>query len=199
MKKKTKILLTVLIFLLLIPIPNGTLKDGGTKAFTSLTYKVVSWNKLVDANGIYHKTEFYIFPFNFLSLDTLWESKTDRFAPENTEADTCSVDHTPAKEEQTVPDAYEGGWCGNTQASFTLDGKTYKFELSDAISLNSLYLNHSFPEEVCECDGGIEVWTETGEYTVNLEKYFVRSDKGQGRLTRSQVDAIKEIIERQSK
>lgn len=115
-----------------------------------------------------------------------------------TDITLCPADHSPAKTQQTVDDAYEGGWCGNTQASFTLEGKTYKFELGDAISLNSIYINHSFEEKICECDDGIEVWTEMGEYTVNLEKYFVRSDKGQGRLTQSQVDTIEEIIERQS-
>lgn len=152
------------------------------------------------------KTVIIIFLFTVLAVAVIVPisaAKEDDISPAiitTTDSILCTADHSPAEKEQTIDEPYSGGWCGNTQASFTLGGKkTGTFESSDAISLNSLYLNHSFPEEICECDGGIEIWTEMGEYTVNLEKYFVRSDKGQGRLTRSQVDLIKEIIERQSK
>lgn len=203
MKKKTKIILAVLILLLLIPVPNGTVKDGGTKTYTALTYKIVSWNRLIDTDNIYSKTEFYIFPLNLFDVDRLW-SMRDRDVTENstqtseTTGQVCSVDHSPAKEEQKIPDAYEGGWCGNTQATVIVDGKEYTFMAGDSITLNALYKNHSFKEKPCQCDGGIQIVAETGTYTVNLQKYFVRSDKGQGQLTEEQVKEIKEIIERQT-
>ncbi|MBQ8504510.1 MAG: hypothetical protein IJ491_09595 [Clostridia bacterium] len=204
MKKKTKLFILILIILLLIPVPNGTLKDGGTKTFTALTYKIVSWNRLVDAENIYSKTEFYIFPLNFFGVDRLWNIKNRAVAEANStqESETaeavCPVDHSPAKEEQNVPDAYEGGWCGNTQATIVVKGKEYTFMMDGSITLNALYLNHSFKDKICECDDGIQIKTEKGNYTVNLEKYFIRSDKGQGQLTEEQAKEIKEIIERQT-
>lgn len=201
MKKKTKILLTLLILLLLIPIPNGTLKDGGTKAFTSLTYKIVSWNRLIDADGIYSATEFYVFPYNFLSLDRLWSRKPDRVNSEKInepENDSCSADHSLAKKPQTISDPYENGWCGNTQASITIDGKTYGFMLGDAITLNALYRNQRFKDKVCKCEADILITTEFGEFSYNSEKGFIRNEKGQCQLTEEQIKEIEAIIERQT-
>lgn len=198
MKKKTKIILLVLILLLIVPIPNGTVKDGGTKQFTALTYKVVKWNRLVDVDNVYSATEFYPLPFNFLPLDRLWNSKTDRYMPKSTGDNFCTFDHSPAKKELTVKEPYESGWCGNTLATIVLENKEYTFMLGDSIVLNALYLNHSFKDNPCKCDGGIKIKTESGDFTVNLEKHFVRSDKGQGQLTEKQATEIKDIIERQT-
>lgn len=76
MKSKEKgivISVFILIFLILLitPLPSGALKDGGTRAYTSLTYKIVNWNRISE-NGIYDKTKIYLFPENFKSLDSLW-------------------------------------------------------------------------------------------------------------------------------
>lgn len=74
MKKRTKIIIAVAVILcavLLIPIPSGAAKDGGTMEFTSLTYKVVKWNRLT-GDSVYDKTKIYFFPKNFKSLDGLW-------------------------------------------------------------------------------------------------------------------------------
>ena len=48
MKKKIwiPILIVAVIAILVIPIPTGTYKDGGTREYTSLTYKIVDWNRL---------------------------------------------------------------------------------------------------------------------------------------------------------
>lgn len=72
MKKKTWLILIVLLLILLIPIPSGTYKDGGTRAYTALTYKIVKWKRLVDTGGFYEKTRFYPFPQNFKSIGSLW-------------------------------------------------------------------------------------------------------------------------------
>ena len=49
MKKKRLIIGAIAILLLLIiPIPTGVLKDGGTRTYTALTYKLVRWNHLHD-------------------------------------------------------------------------------------------------------------------------------------------------------
>ncbi len=84
MKKKI-IAVTVVAAILLIlflPIPTGTYRDGGTREYTALTYKIVVWNKRIaetDPDGsagdvhTYHKTSFFRFPNNFKHIDELWE------------------------------------------------------------------------------------------------------------------------------
>ena len=52
MRKKTKIILVLLILILVLPIPNFAIKDGGTKTYTALTYKIVDWNRLVGSGNI---------------------------------------------------------------------------------------------------------------------------------------------------
>lgn len=81
MKKKTWIVLIILLLVLFIPIPSGTYKDGGTRAYTALAYKIVKWKRLIDADGIYEKTRIYPFPQNFKSMSSLWyqeEQYTDK-------------------------------------------------------------------------------------------------------------------------
>ena len=63
-KKVPAWILIAVILILLFPVQNKY-KDGGTKTYTALTYKVIIWNKL---NGK-HGTEIYLFPQNYHSLD----------------------------------------------------------------------------------------------------------------------------------
>ena len=74
MKKKIwiPIVIVVLLAILVIPIPTGVYKDGGTREYTSLTYKIVDWNRLTDDGSIYSATKVYFFPNNFRSIDNLW-------------------------------------------------------------------------------------------------------------------------------
>ena len=74
MRKKIwiPILIVAVIAILVIPIPSGTYKDGGTREYTSLTYKIVDWNRLTDDGSIYSATKVYFFPNNFRSIDNLW-------------------------------------------------------------------------------------------------------------------------------
>lgn len=61
--KKKRILVTLVVLallILLVPVP-ALYKDGGTKTFTSLTYKVIIWNRLDGKRG----TEVHFFPNNF--------------------------------------------------------------------------------------------------------------------------------------
>lgn len=64
----------ILLVVLLVPIPSGVYKDGGTREFRALTYKVVRWRRLTNG-GIYEKTRLYLFPRNFRSIDELWEQE----------------------------------------------------------------------------------------------------------------------------
>lgn len=78
MKKKTKITVTVLVilvFILFVPIPTGVYKDGGTREYSALTYKLVKWRRLSGENGTYKKNSVYWFPNNFNTIDELWETE----------------------------------------------------------------------------------------------------------------------------
>lgn len=74
MKRKIwiPIVIVVLLAILVIPIPTGTCMDGGTREYTSLTYKIVDWNRLTGGGSIYSATKVYFFPNNFRSIDNLW-------------------------------------------------------------------------------------------------------------------------------
>ena len=99
--KKTRIaiiIVAVFLIILLVPIPSGTADDGGSREFTALTYKIIKWNHIVDADETYTGTDFYLLPDNFKSMSELWENKalglgagqsTDNNLP------TAETDHTP--------------------------------------------------------------------------------------------------------
>ena len=71
MKKKIWIIIVVLL-ILIIPIPGGRYKDGGTKEYKAITYKIVVWNRLLGEDSTYHKTSVFWFPNNFKRIDELW-------------------------------------------------------------------------------------------------------------------------------
>ena len=56
MKKKIWIPIAAVILLavLFVPIPTGHYKDGGTKEYTALTYKIVNW-KRITGDSVYDK------------------------------------------------------------------------------------------------------------------------------------------------
>ena len=75
MKKRIIIALLALVVLLVIPIPTGTARDGGTKTYTALTYKIVDWNHYYGDGKVFDKTKVYFFSDNFSSLDDLLEQE----------------------------------------------------------------------------------------------------------------------------
>lgn len=74
-----KITIGVLIGMLvcLVPIPSGVYEDGGTRAYTALTYKVVHWKRIAD-DGTYNAACTYLIPKNFKSIDELWHYEVDK-------------------------------------------------------------------------------------------------------------------------
>ena len=88
MKKKTLFLLACLVVLLVlfVPIPTGLYKDGGTREYTALTYKLVIWNCFFEdsvevegtSGGIYHNTSIFWYPDNHKSITELWEIEQSR-------------------------------------------------------------------------------------------------------------------------
>ena len=87
MKRKWIIPVTAVLLLLLIPIPTGTYKDGGTKTYAALTYKIVDWNHMYD-DSVYNNTKVYPFPMNFMSLNSLWEREKKIFDKSGIESDS---------------------------------------------------------------------------------------------------------------
>lgn len=77
MKKKIWIPIVVVLAILVIPIPTGVYKDGGTREYTALTYKIVDWNRMT-GDTIYDETRVYFFPYNFKSIDGLWYYEEDK-------------------------------------------------------------------------------------------------------------------------
>jgi hypothetical protein len=87
---KKGIIIGIIVFVILVlflPIPKGTLQDGGTRDYCALTYRIVVWNKLIaEANEdgsagevyTYHKTSVFWIPDNFKSIDELWHIENGR-------------------------------------------------------------------------------------------------------------------------
>ncbi len=83
MMKRSKIVLTVvavvLLLVLTVPIPTGIARDGGTRTYTALSYKIVVWNHFYENDeGVilkYQKTRVYLYPQSRLSLDELFDSE----------------------------------------------------------------------------------------------------------------------------
>lgn len=83
MKKKVKILIAVvlaIIAVLYIPIPMGTLNDGGTRVYSSLTYKIIDWHRETD-DGIYENTRVYWGEDRFKDTNFLWYIVESRNVP----------------------------------------------------------------------------------------------------------------------
>lgn len=80
MKKKVWIWIlagVLLLAVLFTPIPTGVYKDGGSREYTALTYKIVDWNRITGDSAVYDETKLYLFPNNFKSIDALWEQEKD--------------------------------------------------------------------------------------------------------------------------
>ena len=73
MKKKIIVILIIvgILAVLFTPIPSGVYKDGGTRVYSALTYKIVDWNR-ISSYGLYEKNSVYFFPNNFRTIDDLW-------------------------------------------------------------------------------------------------------------------------------
>lgn len=107
MKKKILIPIAIIVLLavLFVPIPSGVYRDGGTRAYTALTYKIVDWNHLT-GDGTYDKTKVYFFPNNFKSINSLWYLEEDKaehtFIANVTEINGDSVVVQPIKGEEEL-------------------------------------------------------------------------------------------------
>lgn len=77
MKKKMwipVIAVIALLVILFIPIPRGSLDDGGTRDYIALTYRIVDWNRIY-ADGVYEKTQIYFGSDRIKTIDELWQQE----------------------------------------------------------------------------------------------------------------------------
>ncbi len=123
MKKKIWIPIVIIVAvlaILFVPIPRGVYKDGGTREYTALTYKIVKWNRLTD-DGIYKKTRAYFGEERFRDIDLLWLEESE------------NVEH----EFRAVITSIDGSWVnvkpvdGEEEEHYSLDIKFSADELPD--------------------------------------------------------------------
>ncbi len=73
MKKKVIIVAAIAVLLILFfPIPKGIQKDGGTREYQALVYKLVKWNRFYDNDLCYNSTRIYFGKDAHKSIDELW-------------------------------------------------------------------------------------------------------------------------------
>ncbi len=110
MKKKILIISIIVLLFLIIPVPSGVYKDGGTRTYTSLTYKIVDWNHLY-GSGHYDKTKIYPFPMNFMSLDSLLsrEKKYFEYVEENQGKENTVIENIDFSAQYIRTDGYIDG------------------------------------------------------------------------------------------
>lgn len=80
MKKRILIAIVVAIVtlaVLFVPKPGNIYKDGGSREYSALTYKIVKWNRLSE-DGNYSNTRVYFFPENLKSIDELWQQEAQK-------------------------------------------------------------------------------------------------------------------------
>lgn len=71
------LVILVMAVILFVPVPTGLYKDGGTRVYSALTYRIVDWNRIT-GSGLYDQTRVYFFPDNFRSVDTLWNREEEK-------------------------------------------------------------------------------------------------------------------------
>lgn len=84
MKKRTKIIITVLIvwilLILLVPIPVGTYNDGEAKVYNAIVYRIVKWNKelpyATEDMSNYESVGVYFFGGRYMSIEELWHKES---------------------------------------------------------------------------------------------------------------------------
>lgn len=111
----------IAVLVLFFPIPSGAYRDGGTREYTALTYKLIKWNKLT-SDGVYRATRIYPFPNNTASVDELWAKEALNLTAENEKEKT----DVPVTEERAEENAAGSKISDNTE--FSVYVKDFSFE-----------------------------------------------------------------------
>ena len=120
MKKKIWICLAgvVLLAILFVPIPSGTYKDGGTRAYSALTYKIVKWQRDTGSD-VYKATRVYWLPNNFKSIDSLWAGE-EAYVPHHFTATVLEMQSSHALV-QPVEDEMEAAFISLAPSDWQMD------------------------------------------------------------------------------
>lgn len=86
--KKLIIAAAIALIILVVPFSSKIYKDGGTRTYTALTYKIVDFNKLLESGEVYDETKVYPFPMNFMSDDFLMASANGVSVSDREESDS---------------------------------------------------------------------------------------------------------------
>ncbi len=183
MKKRFIIIIIAAALILFVPVPTGRYKDGGTKEYTALTYKIVKWHRLSDAEGEYYiKTRVYPFPLNFRSVDALWEREEKNF----NDASNFSTEELIAIETDNVMIYYasENG-IESEEIFLTCTSKDVfsawkaKNGIGDEVELIKTEIKDNSVTESSEKDGSKVITHTIGDYFIlnitvskNLESYY---------------------------
>lgn len=145
MKKKIWIVALIILILLIlfIPIPGGQYRDGGTKDYLALTYRIVVWNRLMEGEDVYHKTSVYWIPNNFKSIDELWDMESKSSGATRAEIETPYISYQKPY--------YSIGYEGNAADEFP--NKPAAAKAGDTVELKTGVL----------CDADIHVYVEGQE------------------------------------
>lgn len=73
MKRKIFIFIAIaLLLILFVPIPTGVYKDGGTRTYSAVAYKIIAWRRITFDEQLYEKTRVYFGADRYKSSDQLW-------------------------------------------------------------------------------------------------------------------------------
>ena len=190
MKKKIIVILIIALLVLVIPVPTTLfVKDGGTKAFTSLTYKIVSWNRVYNEGDVFNATKVYPFPLNFLSLDRLFEREQNDLIYTDVEIDHT---HAPTATDDELYREYDN--TAVTKIEFS-DSTEYSFTGENSATLTNLLSSFWYSNsDWCKCEATVTITTEIDTYFVSPD-HFARGDRGQANFTEKQAKTVKKIVE----
>ncbi len=135
MKKKKWIIAAVIgLIILVVPFYSQAYKDGGTRTYTALTYKIVDFNKMLGNGEIYDKTKFYPFPLNFMSDDFLMASANGVSVSDIEGSDSETACEAISEEIKDAP-AEESGW--DQDIPFTPPELKITYDGEKSISVNA--------------------------------------------------------------
>ena len=77
MKKKILIICAILLLILVVPIPTARMKDGGSKEYIALTYKIIAWHHDC-GDKFFEKTCIYFFLDNRLPVGELLDREMQK-------------------------------------------------------------------------------------------------------------------------
>ena len=183
MKKRYLFLIIAVVLLISVfPCYSGMYKDGGTKVYSALTYKIVKWKRITHYNGVdvtYVDTKVYFFPHNFKGIDELYDMEEQQFDAGKT-SNLYTYKHIYCIQNDTLGSA------------LTYEQLQQLDEILSVLDYDKSKLCYCMPEYEIDMGKGIK-------YGIHITEGYARCDKGQAELTQEQLDIIYDIIRKTNK